>query len=284
MGEKLLPAERRAHLEELETKAYEAFVLQAEEAAIDIRKFEDKYPAKEIAHDQAYVADRQGKFNQQERSRNRRGKILEALIFVQSELNNWFGDNAFTVKTSTYDDIANGVDLVIELVDHDGVSRLALAIDVASTEDEEYLTGKLLKIKKEVEEGRLSTVKYFQSEAQEDFKEPLLHIPRVVLAADTKTYQSLLELSVENKREELATHQVQRQFLEEIGLQLARLIPFSSGEASKKLTTALTLIQGILKGKENISTNFRHEDQAYVMLRSILDRMAQEKKSLTAKK
>lgn len=278
MALKPFRAEKRAIIEDLEEKAYRAFVLETEKAAINMAEFSDRYSASEIARDQDYVRDRQGKFAPQERILERRGKILEAIIFIQSELNNWFGENAFTVKTSLFDDIAHGVDLVVELVDNEGISRLFLAIDVTTTQDEEYLSGKLLKIKKEVEEGKLSRVKYFQSEADPEFREPLLNIPRVVLAADTKTLHELIELSL-NKDPRLANHPVQRQFLEEMGLQLARFIPFASSETAKKLADALALIQGILASKQNIPTDFRHEDQGYILLKSILESIAQEKKA-----
>lgn len=274
---KLFGAEKQAHHQELEDKAHRAFVLQAEKEAIDITLFGDRYPKEEVAHDQAYVADRRAKFSRTEQIHDRKGRILEAIVLIQGELNNWFGENSFIIKTSPFDDIAHGVDLVVELVDKDGVSRLALAIDVLSSEDEELLKEKLLKIRKEIENGKLSTIKYFQSAAQADFREPLPHIPRMILAADNKTYRDLVELSVNEEKEKLANHRVQRQFLEEIGLQLAHFILLAPTGTDHQLAAALKLIQNVIQEKQNIPTDFRYEDQSYVMLKILLGEMGQKK-------
>jgi hypothetical protein len=204
-----------------------AFVLAQEiirRAQIDEKKFSGLYDPKEILKDSRYVEKRTADF-QKDLAQGRvnpdsikLGTIFEAITIAARE---WFGENAQTIKTSKYDDIANGIDLIAELSREKEkvfVGEIGLAVDVTFNEEFE---GKIDRIKKEIEEGKLSSVKYFES-SQRKFKGQLSDIVRVVISASRDTVIDLAEvLLVATKNPKiLFEHQFQFQALEEIIAQL----------------------------------------------------------------
>ena len=59
-----------------------------------------------------------------------RNKALETLVRENIEMGNWFGENAYAIRTTEYDDLKNGVDVVVEFDSEDG-DKIALSIDVS---------------------------------------------------------------------------------------------------------------------------------------------------------
>lgn len=188
--------------------------------------FVDLYGEDEIKHDLTYVAKREKKFAEEEEGsagilKNKRlAKVLESIIFDQGELSNWFGEQALTIKTSRYDDIANGVDMVIEFADpaeHAGESfdRLGLAIDISFRND---VSGKFDHIKDEIDSGELTEVKYFKSERSR--AQHLEHLPRVIIDCAPETIEELVKFWVTKDHRRLAYHPIQVQMLHEISEQL----------------------------------------------------------------
>jgi hypothetical protein len=69
------------------------------------------------------------------------------------------------MATSKFDDIVNGVDGVIEFLDNEEESsqeHIALSFDVVFSSDEQRVIHKLNRTKKEIENGKLTEVKYFE--------------------------------------------------------------------------------------------------------------------------
>lgn len=129
---------------------------------------EENYPKEEVEADLKYVKKaeesfRKGKDEELEKV-DELAHIFEAITCEQGELANWFSQNAMVIKLARYDDIKNGIDLIIEFTDNDeGDSYLALAVDVTFAGFEK-LHEKLDKIRNDAEDGKLGYVKYFQSE------------------------------------------------------------------------------------------------------------------------
>lgn len=197
----------------------------ASEESIDPQQFDNFDPAT-IARDVEYVKRMEAVFVQQNNADMQEAKqfglILEAMIHEQAELNDWLGEEVTTVKASRFDDIANGIDSIAEFHRDGGVSHLALAIDVTHGDP----TRKLIKIREEIDAGRLSEIKYFAS-SDGNFQGSLKKVPRVIVGADRKTIIDLAQLWTENKKTDLAKHPVQLQLLDEIILQLRTFINYA---------------------------------------------------------
>lgn len=107
-------------------------------------------------------------------------KIFEEIIAEGVNRASWFGRDTRAIPVSEYDDIQNGVDMIMERDDRGAVSHLGLAVDVTTGKT---FRDKLTRIKQEIESGTLTQIDYFFSE-QTGFKGQLLGVPRVVVGAD----------------------------------------------------------------------------------------------------
>ena len=45
----------------------------------------------------------------------KRSEALEIIIINEGEINNWFGENAYLVRTTKFDDFINGFDGILEI-------------------------------------------------------------------------------------------------------------------------------------------------------------------------
>ncbi|MEK7630021.1 MAG: hypothetical protein AAB432_01385 [Patescibacteria group bacterium] len=214
---------------------------------------ETGYFEDEVKADKGYVAEMEKKFEKinspEQEELNKLATIFEAVIHEHAELSNWFGPDAFTIKTSRFDDIKNGVDTVVEFEETETTPEyLALAIDVTFSAE---TTEKFERIKKEIKNGELTEVKYFRSEHTEPKK--LKKIPRVVIGAEAKTVKELGDLWLEGENKALGKHWIQFQILDEIIAQLkgfgdyARLI--GKEEEARIYDRELNLAKKIYKQK-----------------------------------
>ena len=142
------------------------------------------------------------------------GKIFEQIVLEQ--FGKWIADNVSVRKASRFDDCKNGVDAIAEIKEPSETNYLALALDATHGNS---VTNKLTRIKEQIEKGKMSEVKYYQS-LDGSFRGKLKRIPRVVIGADRNKVMELAALWVEGKEDELSNHPVQFQVLEEIILQL----------------------------------------------------------------
>ncbi len=228
-------------------------LLRAE--SIEPSQFEYLYGKEAIAVDEKYVEEKEREFKKSANPEHERlaklATVFEAIVHDQVELNEWFGENVNTIKTSRFDDIRNGVDSVAEF--REGVvatSHLAFAIDVTFSGDTEK---KFERIREEIERGELARVKYFVSE-RTGFIGELRTVPRVVVGADVRTVKQLSELWLERDNKSLAKHPIQLQILEEISSQLEAFRNYAEKKGKDKLVLkyndSIELIQKILEDKK----------------------------------
>ncbi len=214
------PLEFASHEEATLSQAYERALSGKGQEQIDIDHFLRDYGAENIAKDKEEITEREAAFEEEmtpeTREALRLGTILEAIITEQVELNEWFGQDVRTRKASRYDDIINGVDTIAEIEQQNTTSHLALAIDVTHGI---LLQKKFHRIKHEIDEGTLTTVKYFEN-MDETFRGRLLKVPRVVLGVEKEAVIELAALWIAGKNKELASHPIQIQLLEEMVIQL----------------------------------------------------------------
>ncbi len=201
----------------------EVLKMAKKEPRPEIQDFTDVYPQEEVSADKQWLE--QQRTREVEVAKTSRGKILETIIRRQAELSNWLGDNCHTVATTEYDDRANHVDFVVEWEKPDG-QICRLAVDITTTEDPGIVNKKEELIEEEIERGTLTTVKYFESEADQT-KGKIEQLPRVVLAVDRQSIQKLCKDLVREKPKELAKSPEQLLLLKEIRLQMVDQIEYA---------------------------------------------------------
>ena len=146
-------------LSEAESRVYEILVPRHMASAIKMEEFSDLY-GERIKKDKALLEERKKGFS--ETYGAKRGKILEAILNEQIELNNWLGQEALTIIPSEFDDIINGVDVVVEFEREEGFKHMALGLDMTSSANE--IRRKLFEARKHILKGDLTQIKYFISE------------------------------------------------------------------------------------------------------------------------
>jgi len=258
-------------------QAFERAKKVIKENEVQMEDFKDTYD--DIDKDKKYVAKREKQFQEQTTPAleeiNKLATIFEAIIFEQGEQSDWLGSNTETIKTSRFDDIANGVDMIVEFTPEDQpVSHLGMAIDATFNSD---TSAKFERIKREIDEGKMAEVKYFQSDNQE-FKGKLKMIPRIVIGADSKAISELSELWLEESRgskKVLAEHQIQFQILEEIIMQLRAFKTYAEKIGQNKIAEvykqALNIILPIYKEKTKQIKDKRNRDSVFLDIEKNLE-------------
>lgn len=264
-------------------RAYERAEKELDEEAIDIEEFAsiEPFSPEGVEKDLAFVAKRETSFAEDRNPESMKAKkyatILEAVVYREGERSNWLGKNAFTIKTSRYDDIVNGVDSVVEFRRPEkDPDHLALAVDVTYSNS---ISEKLERIKEEIDSGKLSEVKYFVSEEAGLPHQSLENVPRVILATTMEMVSELTELWMEKDNNALAEHRIQLLMLDQMLMQLKKFEGYarSLGEEKKEIadrfSEATQIISEIAKSKKDLRAKLgRHhisEEVLFAMRREL---------------
>lgn len=251
-----------------------------EQAAIKEEDFSGLYGETRVQRDIDLVQTQENHFHANQTETGRENKLLadvfEAIVIEQGELNDWFGPNAFTAKTSRYDDYENGIDAVVEFEKPQEATHLGLGVDVTFSAD---TSKKFDRIRNQIESGRLPRIKYFSSERLH-FRGELRKVPAVVIGASRETIQELIPVWMARDNKNLAGHFMQLLILKEIEAQLIAFQAYASKnnkpEIAKIYADALETIKNILQNKEElqqkISEDALRQDQIYSELMDYLKR------------
>lgn len=275
------------HLSEEERRLFLLLVPAHKRSAIPLSTFEGLYDANMIADDTRYVERMEEKFKRGENPDmahlHRRAELLEAITWDEISHDNWLGREAKPTTASRYDDIKNGVDLVVEFFKKEKTdeldSRMGLSIDVTSNVSS--LEEKLGRIKSDIQDGHMAYVKYFVS--SQGARQEIPNVPKVVVGTDAASIKelSLLRLEIhgltralkENQKSgglsaesikstearlreaksKLAKHRAQFLFIGEIELQLKTFAEFATRnnrpELAREYEKTLELITEVKKDK-----------------------------------
>lgn len=251
---------------EIIDKAYALAQEIIKRTQIEETDFSGIYSPEEIAKDRGYVARRAAEFKKDlekietNPENPKLGVIFEAIVVAARE---WFGKNAQMIKTSKYDDVANGIDVIAELPkkEKNYAGEVGLAVDVTfSNEFEDEID----RIKKEIEEGKLPKIKYFESRQRK--KGSIPDVVRVIVCASKETVMKLAETlltALKNPRN-LFEHQFQFQALDEIIFQLrafeeyARLL--GKNDLAERYKKNLTLMRVVKKERLETVTDQHERD------------------------
>lgn len=271
-------------LPEAEEALYKVLVPENEEKAIKLEDFADLYDKESLKIDQEYVETREEQFRTDgtPEAAKKYGKLFEAIVNDQIENSDLMGPAAKVIVPSRYDDIKNGIDSIVRFKGETGApSHLALAIDVTRSKTE--VAAKFERIRKSIQSGQLSKLKYFKTKGYRGELDP---VARVVVGADhaiTEDISSLIltfmrmkktiaenrRLNIENdtakelplKRvqvlKKLAAHPLQQIVLTEIRAQLeafhAYALQCDKEVAADKYAEMLHIIADIIDAKDGPS-------------------------------
>lgn len=194
--------------------------------------------------------------------------VIEGIFYEHIEQSNWFGETASTIKTSLYDDYINHVDLIVEFEDEvKSISHLGLAIDV--TFGTTAMRTKFDKIREEILSGKLTEVKYFESDRSRH-KGLYQKLPRVVIGVERDHVIELAALWLDPKRKkEFASHPIQKVILQEMTSQLEWSIRFAKTGGPEAIALIpifereLSVVRRILAEKKNIHTESYTNDRVF---------------------
>lgn len=193
------------------------------------------YSDQDIQMDLDYVNRREagfvGNFSPEQEMTRKLAMIFEAIIHEQVELGDWLGSNVITRKASVFDDYKNGIDTIAEFAHPKG--NLVLAIDVTITNPTKKLEG----IKNNIDKGKLSHIKYFES-SDGEFKGHLRGIvPKVIVGAERRAVLRLASMWLKNEKKELGVNSIQLQILDEIVAQLDVFMRYADKIGQRSLGT-----------------------------------------------
>ena len=178
--------------------------------------------------------------------------VLETVFFLEAELAEWFGPNAFTIKTSEYDDFINGVDVIIEFYNEDGTSCLTLALDITLASNTGDLRRKLRRAREEIDDAKLARIKYFSSE-HSGIRGELKDIPRGVVGIDFKAAVELINLWMNKDSQALASHPIQFQILKQLEIQMEGFENYARKRGDERIaliySRLLKIIERVIKSK-----------------------------------
>jgi hypothetical protein len=265
-------------LPETEEALYDVLVPETKNNAIQLEEFADLYGKEAIEKDKEYVKKREAIFEKGPSVKF--GELFEAIVDSQIEESDLMGPNASVIVPSRYDDVANGIDGIVEFQQEQATSHLALGIDV--TKSKEKLSKKFDDIRNSIKTGNLSRVRYFRSKTG-NFRGELRNVPRVVIGADHPAVEDVSSLMLrlirmkktiaENRRlnandaiaqnlpkefakvrQELALHPIQGIVLTEIKDQLLAFKEYAMKikqyEVADSYSQVLSLINVIIAEKE----------------------------------
>jgi len=214
----------------------------------------------EIARDKNFLKKLRNQDGQKDKIE--RAEIFEAIVEHFAENADWFG--GYVIKTLEYDDRINSVDFVIEWEGEKEGETTRLGIDV-TVSAEDRMQAEIEKILDNIDEGHLSSVKYFRSEADKDRvtgdnrKFRLSNIPRVIIHLRKEKLNALcgIALKIINKqpgaKREIEKADVVLQFLSEAKNQLDRQFEYLEETKSKKYIKLYGLLKKrILSARDRI--------------------------------
>lgn len=217
------------------------------------------YTEQDIEADKVTVREMKRKFKLQDTAEERRklmkATVAEGIIYRGISKYNWF-PGAKAIKTCEYDDIANGIDLIAEF-GGDGQSPqnvMGLMIDV--TFSGRKIEKKFERIKREIEEGHLASIKYFHSKNNPRFMGRFSDVPRIVVGMQHTVVEQLAKQWMSQYQEDeelLFTTPVQRMILEQVLAQLRAQSKYADSLGHEGIAEALNkearLVRSIIDEK-----------------------------------
>ncbi len=151
-------------------------------------------------------------------------QVIEAMFPMVIRDFDWLGQNTNIVWTSRYDDIAFGIDSVAQIMEPNESWNVGMEIDFTSSENE--MMGKVKEIESRMQNGRMCSVKYFDSPSTGKRKN--MKMPKIAFGAPRSEVENFISVvadaylskNKESAQNELRNHKLKKRFLELTGNQL----------------------------------------------------------------
>lgn len=178
------------------------------------KHFTDVYTESEIIADIKETARRKASIQKESHDR---ALLTEALIYFLVDKRKLLGRGVEAFPASHYDDLVNGVDMVLEITR--GETPCLLGIDVTVSEDPRVLSEKKGVINKDLRDEKLTEVKYFQSEPHPKGR---VEIPKVVLNITRKELRNIADMLHSRRDNDAILRPLQEKLTNQIGTQLTQ--------------------------------------------------------------
>jgi hypothetical protein len=253
-----------SHLEKLYSQIKE----KLDSDAIKPAEFVELYGFQNVEADLDYVNQKKAEFERNNSpenvTTNKYATIFEGVIHTFGNEGHWFGPHSTMQKASEFDDIKHGVDSIVEFQPpRQPASQLALAIDVTFAQD---LRRKFDRISDEIEQGKLTEIKYFNSETT-GFKGKKTKVPRVVVGANIAIVKSLAELWVAGEKSRVANHPIQHLILKEAMMQAESFSSYAKKVGQQEISDIyqynLQVLQTIFNSKRDRNMFLAEDDQVF---------------------
>ncbi len=287
---------------------HEAYSKALEAGAFKRDDFEDLYGPETLKRDAEYVKKRQAQFAAEAHEAGPNGltkgeisklaEILEFEVIAGINRGEWFTEYADCIaqKTNAYDDIANGVDLVLqyrnfnELLEREQTGEkdvndnpykyLGMAVDVSFSHN---LQKKFERIKHEIDiydgdKNRLGKVKYFKSD-KIGLRGEISGLPRVVAALDIGIIEDLSKVEriarlYPERKKELKDHTARHELIIQLEKQLVTFADYAQKLKKTKcyddITRALntvTLIRKLSKSEQKLDeSEYKKNDKVHTAI------------------
>lgn len=269
-------------LPEAQKRAEEVFATQR----IKESDFADLYGADVIEEDKRRLHEREMEIDDLFRA-DARGHEVEskntlelASVFeaVMVSRSSWFGmpTNTRTYATTKFDNVFHGVDAIVEKVSPgQGSTELGLGIDMTFGKNIEVIKRKIEKIKRHIDQGELTRVKYFKSK-QRAMRGELSELPLVVVGSTADTARELTNLFARREDAKLEEHQVQFQIMEEIIIQCEYFAGYARAQKKEDLAKRYDGVKAFIVSSMNLNKRLVDDgdkgvrDQFFADLRSLL--------------
>lgn len=218
---------------------------------VAMKSFEDLYH-ESVDRDIATVKRLQDSFSKDyspiERYNKQFADAFEAVMYEHIEASEWMGGQTRTIKTTPFDDIVNGIDLILEInpdLEYENPSHIALGIDVTFG-SEGSLDKKFDKLKEKIKKADFPKIKYFQSG---DFRGEKKDIPEIILGVSRELVGELAALYAQNdgaSKKKLAVHPIQNLLAEQVLVQLEYFAKFAKNAGHEQFAQKVARTRALL--------------------------------------
>ena len=241
-----------------------------DEVSFDPKGFEDLYTAEGVERDLQYVTEMNRRFDLSanhelvegltERDVKELAERVEYEVIRGINVGQWF-EGVGAYKTSEFDDIANGVDVLVEIQQGNNYGQLGLGVDITFSHNVEK---KFQRIKDEIDsydgdKNRLARVKYFDS-ANTGTRGELNNLVRAVVAVDLPM---LKDMASKKDAESLHSHISRHITLLEIQHQLDIFLRYAERKnpaATKPIQRASDFVNDLV---ERLDSEVRLQQSEY---------------------
>lgn len=229
----------------------------------------------DIRRNAAYAESMQQRFAQERTTTLERiedmAAVMEVVFGTNIDGSEWI-PRSDVIFTSKYDDIVNGVDMVVEMPDRKGTPIMGLDITLASSD---VVEKKVNRVIHNIRDGKLATVDYYRSENFTDTK--LNYLPLFIAGVDIHAAAELSQLYTNGKRGEITDHVASIYMLYELRMQAEAYMKaaegYGRGHIADYMNTFVAMTNTLIEERGGNANPTREEYEALAQNDMMFDAM-----------